>query len=156
MIVLRLLTAVLVSSTLMTACAPEDISCTSELRSYDITVSREISTAFASVSTLSFEACVDSGDSQQCERSVVESGRFRLSNPRSDQNSALLSGTVSATAGGGTLVTATIRVAEGVPDGSTPVSLRASDASGSILLDVAGQVNWDDDRCHPKALNNSL
>lgn len=44
----------------------------------------------------------------------------------------------------------------GITSSPTPVSLRATDSSGTRILDVSGEIRWEDEECHPKPLDNSI
>jgi hypothetical protein len=133
-----------------TAClAPT--SCTSDLRLYDVEVKRDLAIPFAEASKLSFEACVGSGGSSRCETVQVVAGKLGTG-----QVGGLVHGTVSELAGGNARVEAKIQVHDGVTSSPTPVSLRAVDSSGALILDVTGQVRWEDEACHPQPLDRSI
>jgi hypothetical protein len=126
-------------------------SCTSDLRLHDVEVKRDLAISFAEATTLSFEACIGSGGSSRCQTVQVVGGMLGTG-----QVGALVHGTVSELAGGKVRVEAKIQVHDGVTSSPTPVSLRATDSSGALVLDVSGQIRWEDEACHPKPLDSSI
>jgi hypothetical protein len=126
-------------------------SCTSDLRLHDVEVKRDLTVPFAEAIKLSFEACVGSGASSRYETVQVVAGMLGTG-----QVGGLVQGTVYELAGGKARVEAKIQVHDGVTSSPTPVSLRAADSSGGLVLDVTGQVRWEDEACHPRPLDSSI
>jgi len=125
-------------------------SCTSDLRAYDVEVKRDLAISFAEATKLSFEACVGSGSSSRCQTVQVVAGM--LGTGQYD----LVQGTVSELASGNARIEAKIQVFDGNTSSPTLVSLRAADSSGVRILEITGQVRWEDEACHPKPLDRSI
>lgn len=124
-------------------------TCTTELRAYSVAVSRDLPVAFSDVPMLSFQACVGSGDAASCQTVRAVAGSLGAAGDT-------IRGTVTQLAGGNAHVDAQVRVNEGPPSSTTPVSLVVANAAGTIVLNAAGDVRWDDGSCHTSPLNTSI
>jgi hypothetical protein len=126
-------------------------SCTEELRSYPIDVTRVLDIAYAP--DLRFEACVsDAGATARCETATASQIALGLR----AAGGIMAGGSVVSTSGGKTQLTVLINVNEAPSGSTTAVSLRVTDTTTNASLSVRGDVKWENVVCHPRPLATKL
>ncbi len=144
----KLIDRVLLAASFATsALACEDQSCTAEARLYPIQVQRDLAVPFADIESIAFEACTPA----RCQTLRAVGGAFN-----DGALDAVLGGNVTKREDGSTHFAGIVYLVEGAASSSTHVTVKATDAAGTNVLDVKGDVRWEAEECHPKPLDSSL
>ena len=112
------------------------LACTTELRGYTITIDRDVATSVDPEGSV-VAACVGGN----CKSFTVGQGKFG-----SEAGFETIGGELMKTGDGKARLRAKFSVAE--RSGTTPLSVRVTSSAGAVLMDAAGEVEWDSDGCH--------
>jgi hypothetical protein len=146
--VVALLLVVLVTTSTTSCSSPfDDAACTLELRSYPITIARDVPFAFAETTKLKVEVCATrEGQSPTC--AVVapvakDANSYTLGSVTDSMEGTL-------TKNGNTIKLAlTAHVGEGDPSTTTIIRVRVFDDADKDVVKAEGPVRWSDASCHP-------